>query len=73
MFEKYKKYCDTNKEKHIPQRIFNADLKRLGFSSKKRKQGMVWFAIIGSSDNSNTSSSNQVSKNTQKYLDILNT
>lgn len=72
MFERYKKYCDSNKEKHTPQRVFNADLKRLGFLFKKRKQGNVWFAKFGSNNKTNEQSKDEASKETQELLDIIN-
>ena len=48
MYEMYKEFCKKQGEKVIAQRNLNADLKRLGFEFKRRKQGNVWFAKVES-------------------------
>lgn len=44
MYEMYREFCKKQGERAVPQRTLNADLKRLGFKRKRRKQGNVWFA-----------------------------
>ena len=46
VYEMYKEFCKKQGEKAVAQRNLNADLKRLGFDWKRRKQGNVWFAKI---------------------------
>lgn len=48
MYEMYREFCKKQGEKSIAQRNLNADLKRLGFEFKRRKQGNVWFAKVES-------------------------
>lgn len=48
MYEMYKEFCKKQGEKVVAQRNLNADLKRLGFEFKRRKQGNVWFAKVES-------------------------
>jgi putative DNA primase/helicase len=48
MYEMYREFCKKQGEKAVAQRNLNADLKRLGFESKRRKQGNVWFAKVES-------------------------
>jgi putative DNA primase/helicase len=48
MYEMYKEFCKKQGEKAVAQRNLNADLKRLGFEFKRRKQGNVWFAKVES-------------------------
>lgn len=44
MYEIYREFCKKQGEKIVAMRSLNADLKRLGFESKRKKQGFVWFA-----------------------------
>ncbi len=44
MYEMYREFCKKQGEKSVAQRNLNADLKRLGFEWKRKKQGNVWFA-----------------------------
>jgi putative DNA primase/helicase len=48
VYEMYREFCKKQGEKAVAQRSLNADLKRLGFEWKRRKQGNVWFAKIES-------------------------
>jgi putative DNA primase/helicase len=49
-YEMYREFCKRQGEKSIAQRNLNADLKRLGFEWKRRKQGNVWFAKVKASE-----------------------
>lgn len=51
VFEMYREFCKKQAEKVVPQKSFNADLKRLGFEWTRRKQGNVWFAKAKTSSN----------------------
>ena len=46
MYEMFREFCKKQGEKAVAQRNFNADLKRLGFEFKRKKQGNVWFARV---------------------------
>lgn len=46
VYEMYREFCKKQGERPIPQRSFNADLKKLGFERKRTKNGNVWFAIL---------------------------
>ncbi len=46
MYEIYREFCKKQGEKAVAQRNLNADLKRLGFEFKRKKQGNVWFARV---------------------------
>lgn len=48
VYDMYRDFCKKQGEKVVEQRSLNADLKRLGFERKRRKQGNVWFAKIES-------------------------
>jgi len=48
VYEMYREFCKKQGERAVAQRNLNADLKRLGFERKRRKQGNVWFATIKS-------------------------
>jgi len=50
VYEMYRDFCKKQGEKAVAQRNLNADLKRLGFERRRRKQGNVWFAKIKSSN-----------------------
>ncbi|MDX9743820.1 MAG: phage/plasmid primase, P4 family [Arcobacteraceae bacterium] len=46
MYEMYREFCKKQGEKPVAQRNLNADLKRLGFEFKRKKQGNVWFIRV---------------------------
>ena len=46
MYEMYREFCKKQGEKAVAQRNLNADLKRLGFEFKRKKQGNVWFSRV---------------------------
>lgn len=46
MYEMYREFCKKQGEKPVAQRNLNADLKRLGFEFKRKKQGNVWFVRV---------------------------
>ena len=46
MYEIYREFCKKQGEKAVAQRNLNADLKRLGYEFKRKKQGNVWFLRV---------------------------
>ena len=46
MYEMYREFCKKQGEKAVAQRNLNADLKRLGYEFKRKKQGNVWFLRV---------------------------
>lgn len=46
LYQRFLEFCKDQGEKPLTQRIFNAELKKLGFHSVRRSQGNIWFATF---------------------------
>jgi putative DNA primase/helicase len=44
IYERFRIYCKNQGEAILTQRVFNSELKKLGFKSTRRSNGFVWFA-----------------------------
>lgn len=44
MYERFQQFCEKQGERSWTQRIFNNELKKLGFQSTRKSDGFYWFA-----------------------------
>jgi putative DNA primase/helicase len=46
MYDRFLKFCKNEGEKSIRKTIFNKEMKKLKFTSKRANSGMVWLATF---------------------------